>query len=443
MGLPPGPSRTPLRNVWDWIRRPLRTLDDHAARFGKRFTLRWTGGRTLVISGEREDAKKVFSGPPDLYLSGKGNERFRAFLGEHSIIALDGPEHQRHRRLMIPPFRGERMRAYAGLISELTRESLARWPRGAPFPVLDRVYEITLRVIFQAIFGVRDPALTERLVALHSRCSGRAPTFLAFVPALQIDLGPLSPWGRFRRARAELDAILLGEIARARAEAGTGREDILAKLIEESAKDAQPLSDAEMRDALLTLLSAGHETTTSGLAWAFRFILGNEEVRQRALKEIRTVVPSGEVEAAHVKELEYLGGCIEESLRLVPPIPLVHRALAAPVQLGEHELPAGVVLAPSPYLIQHDPTVFDRPDEFRPERFIGRRPGAHEHFPFGGGARTCIGLPFALLEMKVILATVLARADLALACSTEIRPKRKGIIVIPADGTPIIARPKV
>src|SRR5262249_10938464 len=155
---------------------------------------------------------------------------FRAFLGEHTLFALDGAAHQRHRRLLLPPFRGERMRAYAGLMSELARESLDRWPRGAPFPVLDRMHEITLRVIFQAVFGVRDPALTERLASLYARCAGKAPALLAFVPALQIDLGPLSPWGRFKRARAELDAILLGEIARARAEAASGREDILAKL---------------------------------------------------------------------------------------------------------------------------------------------------------------------------------------------------------------------
>jgi cytochrome P450 len=440
MALPPGPSRPAFLNAWDWVRRPLPFLDRCAARFGKRFTLKWTGGRTLVVTGERDDAKQAFSGPTDVYLGGKGNERFRAFLGEHTLFALDGAAHQRHRRLLLPPFRGERMRAYAGLMSELARESLDRWPRGAPFPVLDRMHEITLAVIFRAVFGVRDPALAERLASLYARCVGKAPALLAFVPALQIDLGPLSPWGRFKRARAELDAILLGEIARARAEAASGREDILAKLIEESAKDAQPLSDAELRDELLTLLGAGHETTTSSLAWAFRFLLGNPEVCGRVVKEVRAVAPKGELDAAHVKELDYLSACVEETLRLVPPIPVVPRGLAAPVQLGPFELPAGTVLAPSPWLVQHDPAVFEQPFEFRPERFIGRRPGPHEHFPFGGGARTCIGLPFAMFEMKVILATILARADLALACSPEIRAKRKGIIVIPADGTPIIVR---
>ncbi len=413
--LPPGPRRPAALQVWAWIRKPLPFLDGCARRFGKRFTIKLSGGRRFVLTWDREDVKAIFTGPSEVF-SGKGNESFKHFVGESSLFVLDGDAHERHRRLVGPPFRGERMRAYGPLVTSLVEEAVARWPVGRPISMLEAMNEITLAVIFRAIFGVEDAARVAEMWKLVRGMTGVATAALAFAPALQVDLGRWSPWGRFLATRAALDRIVFDEIARARAR-GEGREDILGLLARSE------LGDQELRDELLTLLGAGHETTTAALAWALRWILGTPGVRERAVSEAR----SGET--------RYLDAAIQESLRIVPPIPIVPRRLAAPATLGGFELPEGAYVAPCPYLAQRDPEVYRDPERFDPERFLGTRPGPHEFFPFGGGNRTCIGLPFANFEMRQVLATLLARADLRLVGEASSRARRKAIILVPHDGT--------
>jgi cytochrome P450 len=404
--------------VWAWIRRPLPFLDDCARRFGKRFTIKLGGGRRFVLTWDQGDVKAIFTGSPEVF-SGKGNDSFKHFVGASSLFVLDGEAHERHRRLIGPAFRGERMRAYGPLMAELTERAVASWKPGRRISMLDAMNEITLEVIFRAIFGVEDRERVARMRRLVRSLTGGATAALAFAPALQVDLGPVSPWGRFLATRAKLDAIIFDEIRRARAR-GAGREDILSQLVQND------LTDQELRDELLTLLGAGHETTTASLAWAIRWILGTPAVREPLLAEVRA------------GETRLLDAAIQETFRIVPPIPIVPRKLASDARLGEHELTAGTYVAPCPYLAQRDPAVFPDPERFDPGRFLGKRPGPFEHFPFGGGNRICIGLPFATFEMRQVLATLFRRADLRLVDEASSRARRKAIILVPHDGTRVV-----
>ncbi len=384
-----------------------------------------------------EDVKTVFTGPADVFLSGRANQTFKPFLGERSLLVLDLEDHQRHRRLLMPPFQGERMRAYGTLVRDVTLRSLDRWPVGTPFPIIGPMHAITLEIIIRAVFGVNDDAAVERLRGLLERLAHSAHALLLFFPSLQRDLGAWSPWGRFVRARAAVDEVLLAEVRRART-ATVGREDILAKLVEEGVRRGDPLADEETRDELLTLLGAGHETSTAALAWGFQWILGTPAALERAHAELRDVAGEGTLDPVCVPRLRWLDACVYESMRITPVAPMALRWLARGVSIGGFDLPEGTIACPCAWLVHRDASIHSEPRSFRPERFEEKRPSPFEWFPFGGGNRTCIGMAFALYEMNVILATVLQRARLRLVDPPSERVRRNGIILAPRDGTRVV-----
>lgn len=437
MPLPPGPSAPDLVQTWRWIHRPYTVLEDCRKRFGKTFTLSFVGGRKLVMSSDPEVAKQVFTGDPSVFLSGRANMNFASFFGENSVVVLDGARHKEARRLLMPPFRGERMEAYAGLMRDATLADMEAWPTKTPFPISQPMQRITLSVIYQAVFGIRDVARREELTALMARLMSKTSGLLAFMRGLQIDLGALSPWGRYLRIKAQISDILYAEIAKARADDGS-REDILARLIRESAKLGIELTDEAIRDQLLTLVAAGHETTATGLGWTFQFLLSHPQVLARAKAELAEVVGEGPVEAEHVAKLDYLDAVVQESLRLFPPIPIVLRWLSQETEVAGYTLPAETVVCPCTYLLHREPDVYADPLVFQPERLLGKRPGPFEFLSFGGGVRTCVGIGFAYFEMKVILATVLGNAKLRLAGPASLKYRRNGIVLAPAEGTPVV-----
>lgn len=436
VSFPPGPSSSALLQTLAWVRRPARLMTRCRAAYGPVFTLRFVGDRRFVFVVRPEHVKEVFTGDPDLLLSGRANATFARFMGQHSLLALDGEPHRRHRRLLMPPFHGERMRAYGPLLVDLTRRHMAGWPRGRPFSLLAAMRALTLDAIFEAVFGVTDPGTVARLTGLIARLTSRASALLAFLPFLRVDLGPWSPWGRFLACRADVDAILRDAIARARRDGG---EDILAKLIEESARRGEPLTDQELRDELLTLLGAGHETTATGLGWAFAWALGTPGVLERSRAEVREVVGAGDVTAEHLPRLPYLDAVVQETLRLSPPLPMVVRELARDARFAGHDLPAGTTIVPCMWLAHREGDAFPEPLAFRPERFLGaRRASPFTLFPFGGGHRTCIGLAFGVFEMKIILATVLQRARLRPVDRFTAASERHAIVLAPRGGTRVV-----
>jgi cytochrome P450 len=432
--LPPGPSSPALLQTLAWIRRPLVMLDDCRRRFGHRFTLRFVGGRDYVLISRPEDVKSFFQMPSDAFASAQAN--MRPFVGEYSLFVLDGERHRRHRRLIGPALRGERLHSYARLIGELTEAEVRRWPEGKDFPIVAPMRDLTLRLIVRAVFGIREDETTSRAIELIQALTAGPTALLAFIPALHRDLGPRSPWGRFVRVREQLSVLLGAEIQRARRDAA-GREDILAKLTQEGLAEGDPLSDEEIIGELLTLLAAGHETSTATLAWAFQWILADADLYRRIVAEVREAWPGGPLAHEALENMPLLEATVLETLRVVPIVPIVPRLCARETTIGDLTVPAGTYLTACAYLTQNDPEVHAEPQRFYPERFLGKRPSPFELYPFGGGHRHCIGAAFALYEVRAILAGVLGRTRLERPDRRPQRVGRSGITVTPARGTPV------
>jgi cytochrome P450 len=424
--LPPGPSLPRPITVARFILQPTRFLDDCQRRYGDLFTVRLSSERTVVITSSPELVKEVFTGDPNLLRAGEGNVVLRPLLGSSSVLTLDGAQHLRQRRLLLPPFHGERMRHYADVMREVAERHVERWPVGSPFRAHPSMQAITLEVILRAVFGAEDRRRLEQLAAplrrlLDAMGSRRR---LLLLQATSSERGPRSPWGRFRALMEPGDRVIMEQI-RARRSAPE-RDDVLSLLLAARDEDGRPLSDAELRDELMTLLVAGHETTATALSWTLERITRHPELLARLVEE--------QSEGGD----EYLDATIKETLRLRPVVPAVVRCLAEPMELGGRRFPAGVNIAPSIYLLHRRPDLYPEPQAFRPERFIERLPGTYEWIPFGGGIRRCLGASFALFEMKVVLATILARAQLAVASDRAERVTRRAVTFTPSRGGRIL-----
>jgi cytochrome P450 len=395
---------TPLV-VGRFLAQPTSFLESCERRYGEYFTLRLSAGRTMVITSDPAAVKTVFTGDPDQLLAGKNNEILQPLLGDRSVLLLDRSEHLRQRRLMLPPFHGERMKAYAETMREVAERQVAAWPRGTSFSVAPSMQAITLEIILRTVFGLTDEERIERVGAplrrLLDATASRARLF-----ALQVTSSknprPRSPWGRFKQLVAEADRVVYEELHSRRERHGDAgaEDDILAMLLDARDEDGQPLTDVELRDELMTLLLAGHETTATALSWTLERVVRHPEVLERL-----------QVEAATGEEA-YLDATIKEALRLRPVIPAVGRHLTAPLEVGGHLLPAGVTINPSIYLLHRRADLYPDPHAFRPERFLEQPPGTYEWIPFGGGVRRCLGASFALFEMRIVMQTILERTKL-------------------------------
>jgi cytochrome P450 family 110 len=432
MALPPGPTRSPLLQTLAWIRRPLVFLDECHSRFGNRFTIRFVGNRSYVILGSSTDIKALYATSPDAFHS--ANRSMRPFLGEQSLLVLEGAEHRRHRKSILPLFRRERLVEYCEEIRDITYQDMERWPSGRPFPIVERMREITLDVILHSIFGVHDAARVIELRGLIKQMTEGAAAALAFLPFLQRDLGRWSPYGRFLRLRRAFDALLLEQIKESRA-SPEKREDFLSRLM---AAGQEPMTDQELLDELVTMLAAGHETSTAALAWTFQWILADPAVHQRVRQEVQGVLAGKPLGRDHVDRLTFLDACFAESLRLSPVFPIVPRLLRQDTAVGDLQLPAGTFVAACAPLAHRDPAVFPQPDQFRPERFLGKRFEPSQYFPFGGGGRLCVGNHFAFYESTVILAAIFSRVQLRRPDTRPQATGRHGITLTPVGGTPVI-----
>jgi cytochrome P450 len=436
--LPPG-SRLPALAQGLWFAlRPVEYFERCRQRYGDPFTARLPSTPPVVLFSDPTAIREIFTADDDDLHAGEATVVLEPILGPHSILLLDGDRHLRERRLMMPPFHGDRMRAYADVMREVTERAIAAWPMGQPFPLMRETQAITLDIIVRTVFGVSDGAAMSALRDRLRRFVAQAVNPLYLWPVLQLDLGPLSPWGRFVRLRREIDALLDAEIATRRSAGSSQRDDVLSLLV--SARDEQgaPMGDAEVRDELMTLLLAGHETTASSLAWTVHRLLSEPGVHEQARAEVAAVIGPGGVTPETVAQLEYLDAVVKETMRLNPVIPDVLRIVKRPMRIGGVDLPAGVGAAPNIYAAHHRPDTWPEPYRFRPERFLGTRSNPYEFFPFGGGSRRCLGQAFALFEMKVVLATLLARTELRLAPGYTLRVVRRNITWAPSEGMPVV-----
>lgn len=437
--LPPGPSLPAPIQLFRWLTRPIPFMEECVRKYGDCFTIRFpTSPDPLVFFSNPDAVKEIFTSDPEQLRAGEANVIVRPLLGDYSLLLLDGARHQRERRLMMPPFHGERMYVYGEAMRELTDRAIASWPVGQPFAIHPHMQQITLNVILRTVFGLAEDATLTRLRTLLTDVLATGANPFMLIPWLQIDLGPYSPWGKQVRRRKEIDQLLFAEFARRRATDLSGREDILSMLMQARDEDGQPLGDQHLRDELMTLLVAGHETTATSLAWMLYRILSRPDVLEKLQAELREAFGTGPVTPQQINKLEYLDATIKETQRLNPILPVVGRRLKTPTTIGGRTLPSGAVAMPCIYLTHHREDVWPEPNEFKPERFLSKKPTPWEFFPFGGGTRFCLGAGFATYEMKIVLAQILSRTTLRLASKRPIRVVRRSITFAPSEGMPVV-----
>jgi cytochrome P450 len=377
----------------------------------------------------------VVTGDQSTYRGGEAHSQLGALLDlRDSLIVSDGETHRRRRRLMLPPFHGDRVQAYTRLIGTIAARHVEAWPTDRPFALLPRLQALSLDVILRAVLGLRDEKLLDRfrdrVNALIGVVAGPTAFFL-LLPWLRRDWGPASPWGRAVRVTRTIKDLLACEIARARREGTSNRTDVLAMLVESRDEQGRHLGDRDIEDELLTLLVAGHETTATAIAWTCYHVLVRPRVRDLLLREL-----AGRPNDAGPR---YLDAVIKEAARLSPVITEVSRLLGAPADVGERRLPAGVVATPCIYLVHRRADVWENPLAFVPERFLDARPSPFVFLPFGGGERRCLGAAFASHEMKIVLGEMFSRRRLALRPRYDARPVRRSITLAPSRGLPVTA----
>jgi cytochrome P450/predicted unusual protein kinase regulating ubiquinone biosynthesis (AarF/ABC1/UbiB family) len=430
-GLPPGPDLPPLLLGLRWLRWPIPFLEECGRRWGDAFTVRFPGRPSAVFFSHPDAIRDIFTGNEEDLHAGEANVILQPLLGSHSLLLLDGREHLHERRLMQPPFHGERMQAYGTAMAAVADEAIARWPLGRPFPVHTEMQRITLDVILRTVFGLEEGEALGRLRRLLTELLA----VLADPQLLVIGLDGSGVRDRATALRQQVDAALYAEIARRRAAGTAGRSDVCALLLEARDEVGRPLDDVHVRDELMTLLVAGHETSATSLAWAVHHVLANPTVLERLRRELRAGADVPEAAARN----EWLDAVVKETLRLTPILPLVGRRLQRPMRVGGVDLPAGVVAAPCIYLAHRRPERWPDPERFDPERFVGTRPSPYEFLPFGGGVRRCLGMAFALYEMKIVLARVFSRVALEMAPGYAVRVVRRSITFAPSEGMPVVA----
>jgi cytochrome P450 len=436
MSLPPGPKLPRLAQSVRWIGRPTEFMTNCTRRYGDIFTVRLLGVGRIVFVCDPAAIKEIFTADPELLHAGESNAFLEPIVGDRSVLLLDGPEHLRQRRLMLPPFHGERMQSYGALIEEIAERDIDSWPMGEPFALRPRSQAITLEVIMRAVFGIRDAErldqLRERLRALTDIGGSRIQWVGLLLPQLRRSFGMKnSPWERFVAIRAAVDEILYDEIRRRRSDPDLAeREDILSLLLQARDEDGSPMSDKELRDELMTLLVAGHETTATALAWAFELLLRNPAT----LTELEREIAAGSD--------AYLDAVIKETLRLRPVIPIVGRILKGPMILKGYELAEGTMVAPCIYLTHRRSDVYPEPERFRPERFLDKQPDTYAWLPFGGSIRRCLGASFAMFEMKVVIPAVLRTVELRAVGERPEPIRRRAITFVPGNEALVVAKPK-
>lgn len=423
------------------IARPMEFLENCAKRHGDSFTLSLLGPKSppLIFFSHPHTIAKIFANEADKFELGKVTYVFKPLTGAQSLIMLDGEQHQSMRNLLLPPLHGKRIQTVANLIVELTQEVISSWSVGSTVSIRDQMCNISLAVILRVVFGVKDPTRYEKLEKLIKtfleKVNSPLNSLQFFFPILQQNWGKFSPWGNFLHQREQIDELIYAEIA-SRGQQPQG-DDILSLLMDATDEKGNSLTDTQLRDQLITLLLLGHETTGSALSWAFYWIHQNFEVLHKLQKEINSL--QGNLDPGEIAKLPYLNAVCQEALRVYP-IALIAqpRVVKHSLKLENYSLEAGMIVVPCIYLTHRREDLYPNPQEFEPERFLGRKFTPYEYFPFGGGIRSCVGMALSMWEMKLVLATVLSRYQLSLCGSTSVTPVRRGITIVPSGGCKMI-----
>ncbi len=426
-----------------WISDPVGYMEKAAQQYPDIFTGRIIGfGDTVVFVNHPQAIQEILSNDRKKFVAvGKKNKIGEPLVGEYSVVLLEGTHHKQQRQFAMPAFHGERMRAYGQLICDLCTKVFNQLPLNQHFLARNSTQQITLQVILQVVLGLNEEEKLEKLKHLLPQMldTFRSPmtSSLLFFSFLQKDLGAWSPWGKFLRDRQEIDKLIYAEISERRQQLDPQRIDILSMLISAQYDTGQSMTDQELRDQLMTLMVAGYETTATAIAWGLYWIHQKPLVREKLLQELDTLGDSPD--PMSIYRLPYLTAVCNESLRIYPVLMFSFpRVVQEPVELLGHPLEPGTVLLPNIYLTHRREDLYSQPNEFQPERFLERQFSPYEFLPFGGGVRRCIGEALALFKMKLVLATVLSRYQLALVDRQPERPQRRGFTLAPANGVKMV-----
>jgi cytochrome P450 family 135 len=418
-GIPPGPAAPSVVQVARWIARPTDFMNQTRRQYGDVFTVRFASVGRIIFVSDPTLIKQIFTAPPDQLRAGEANWPLIPVLGTRGTLLLDGQEHLKRRRVILPPFHGERLERYRAMFAEVAARHIESWPKDEPFALLPKVQAITLELIMKVAFGEdEEPARIDRLATEMMGLIAASQSRLAQLPWMGYDFGRFSPMGMFMRVRQRVDDLLYEEIRRRRERGGLDeRHDVFSMLLQTD------MTDEELRDELMTVLLAGHETTTTALAWAFERLLRHPGIYER----LRT-------------DDAWAEAVINETLRLRPPIPIVGRAVKQDFQLDGYTIPAGETLAPCIWLTHRREEVYPEPYAFKPERFLEQGPETYSWLPFGGGTRRCAGAAFAQLEMNVVMKTIARMVDMEPAEPVAEHVGRRAIVLAPKHGSRVVVR---
>jgi len=438
MQMLPQPKGISIIQVLNWIFRPMPYMVECAKNYGDVFALKLQGNLPPMLFVHSPEAmQQVLSNDQkELEAPGDLNSIFEYLLGKNSVISLSGKAHQRQRQLIMPPFHGERMRTYAELIENITTKVFNQQPKNQSFNIRNITQDITLQVMMEAVFGIYEGERAEKLK--HLLCAileqGSTPWRVIFLyfPKLKETFGISEIWKRQMKKQQQADQLIYQEIQERRENFDPDRTDILNLLMSAQDENGQPMNDGELRDELMTLLVAGHETTATAISWAFYWIHKLPEVREKLLAELDSLGEN--YDSNTVFKLPYLTAVCNETLRICPVGMLTFpRRVKTPISLCGYQLEPGTIVMGSIYLAHHREDTYPEHEKFQPERFLQRQFSPYEFLPFGGGARRCIGSAFAQMEMKLILAKVLKTWSMKLVSTYEVKPQRRGLVTGPSS----------
>lgn len=451
--LPPGPRSPLLIQTFQQLFDPLTYLAQQRQRYGDVFTLRFAGTPPLVVIADPKVIQALFTANPKQFDSGAGNRAFlQSWVGQHSLLVLDGDRHARQRRLIMPPFHGDRMKSYGEAIQAIARQEVSEIPLNQPFIARNMTQRISLQVILRTVFGLsagpRFDQMERRLTAMLDGMTGSVwRSLVVFLKPLQRDLGAWSPWGKFLREQRGVDELIYAEIAERRSSPSPGSvpspglgEDVLSLMMAARDEAGEPMGDQELRDELITLLIAGHETTATAIAWALYWVHVQPEVRRQLTAELQAWQAQGG-ELAAVGTLPYLSAVCAETLRIFPiTLFTFARMPKVALDLAGYRFEPGTMLMPCVYLTHRREDLYPQAAQFRPERFLEQQFSPFEYLPFGGSNRRCLGMAFAQYEMKLAMATLLTQTSFELLEAQPVTAVRRGLTMAPAGGIAMVRR---
>jgi cytochrome P450 family 110 len=440
---PNGSKTARFLRVMKLIFQPIKYMEDYAKAYGDTLTLRGQYGNNIVYFSHPQALQQIynadagyFEAAQSVWMAGWG-----VLVGANSLLSLDGERHSSQRQLLTPPFHGDRMRAYGDTIREITLSVMNSWQINKPINIRSQMQSISLQVILRVVFGLDEASILQelqrRLSSLLDFMGSPLMSSSLFFGFLQKDFGAWSPWGWMTREIKKIDELIYSLIRERKTEPVENRQDILSLMMSARYEDGQPMSDIELRDQLMTLLVAGHETTASALTWVFYWLDIQLETHTKLLHELSTLNDTSDTIA--INKLPYLTAVCQESLRIYPTMLTGFlRQVKTPIEIMGYNLPEGTFVVPGIYMAHHREETYPEPDEFKPERFLSRQYSAYEYMPFGGGHRRCIGSAFAMHQMKIVLVTVLYKYRLSLLNKHPVKPTRRGITVAAPPGMKMV-----